>query len=280
MNNNSLRRAVRRRHRSPYFLVIITVLSATVGQATVAGAIDTVETWDAGAVDVDFYAGYCGVGHSRENRWLAGELMLGYGIIDRFSAYLGATLSTNEMFSTASSEVFLGIFGTPVDTAHFDMDIFFDMRAAGFEGTDFTLRPAIELNVDSDDEMGFIGAFLSLGFPIYGQALGQAGDVGAETEVTSDIEATIGGYITLAERHQIFLAYTMLFRIRPRDRERVVEVGSAAVGYNVTLHDSIELVGEVCVDIPQDDESVTAGFMLGFIATVPSSRSQESLEGG
>lgn len=253
----------------------MTLALATLAGAPTAQAADTVETWDVGATDVDFFLGYSGVGRPQQERRLCGEIVLGYGIVERFSTYLGASVSASEIFTTSSSDVFLGIFGTPVDTAHFDMDLFLDMRAAGLDETDFTLTPALELNVDSDQEMHFIGAYLHLRFPIYGRSVDQFGGGEPETVVAGDVEATVGAYVTLAERHQILAAYDMLFRLGPDVGGPVVEVGGVALGYNVGVHDSIELVSEVRVDIPQDDEHSSVCFTLGFIATVPSTRTQE-----
>jgi hypothetical protein len=45
-----------------------------------AQAADTVETWDVGATDVDFYLGFDGMGLDRYERTLSGEIMLGYNV--------------------------------------------------------------------------------------------------------------------------------------------------------------------------------------------------------
>ncbi len=49
-------------------------------------------------------------------------------------------------------------------------------------------------------------------------------------------------------------------------------MGGLALGYNVTLSESIELINQLYLDIPQRDDPVAVGLMIGFIATLPSSR--------
>jgi len=248
---------------------VIAIFAMTIAGARAGHAADTVETWDVGATDVDFYLGWDGAGLPAAEHMLSGELMLGYGIVERFSAYLGASLSADAIMTGASSEVFLGVFGTPVDTAHFDLDLFLDLRAGGMDSTGFTVAPAFEMNFDLDPDMQSWGAYVMVGFPIYGRQATQSAAEPA-SEAACDVEATIGTYLTLGGAHQLILSYDMFFRPRPADDERPIEVGGVALGYNVVVHDAIELITEVSVGIPQGDEPVAVGFVLGFIATVPS----------
>ena len=57
---------------------------------SVAQATDTTETFDVGATDFEFYMGLDGVGLSKYNGTIAGEALVGYGFMDRFSGYLTA----------------------------------------------------------------------------------------------------------------------------------------------------------------------------------------------
>ena len=45
-----------------------------------------------------------------------------------------------------------------------------------------------------------------------------------------------------------------------------------SLGYNVVVHDAIELVNQVYFDIPGDDEAFSFGVMVGFIASPPGHR--------
>jgi hypothetical protein len=113
-------------------------------------AADTVETWDMGATDVDFYTGFDGIGERSTNRTVYSDIMLGYGIIDRLSAYVGTTLQGNEFFGDSQARIYLGVFGTSVDTDHFNLDLFLDISAGGPALSEFRVAPAVELNYDLD----------------------------------------------------------------------------------------------------------------------------------
>lgn len=247
-----------------------TVAGAALAVAAVAVgapvlAVDTVETWDVGATDVDFYLGYEGAGREQEERRLSGEIMLGYGLIERMSAYLGASVGADERLGGAGSELFLGLFGTPVETPHFDLDLFLDLAASHDGSVGLTVTPAVELNADLDPDSGSLGAFLHVGVPISGRDLeGEAGSA-----LTVGVEVTAGAYVTVATGHQLLLAYDMTLRPDPSEGEAAVEIGGVALGYNVVVHDAVELITEARIDVPSAGEPVSAAFMAGFIATLP-----------
>lgn len=234
-----------------------------------ARGADTVEPWDVGATDVDFYLGAAGIGAPRDGLELSGEIMLGYGLIERLSAYLGASLAADGCFCARSHEVFLGLFGTPVDTRHVDLDLFLDLSSSAAELTDFGLGPGIELNLDVDPDRGSWGTYVRTGLSLSGrEVIDQEGE--ETTEMTASVDAVFGTYYTIARRHQILVEYDMTFRLRPRGDERDVEVGGVALGYNVVLCDAIELITEARLDVPQGDEAWSVGFVAGLIATLPS----------
>jgi hypothetical protein len=66
-------------HRRLPIIALIVVLMSGVLMPGVAWAADTVETWDPGAADVDFYLGFDGVGAERS---VYGDIMVGYGHVD------------------------------------------------------------------------------------------------------------------------------------------------------------------------------------------------------
>jgi hypothetical protein len=41
------------------------------------------------------------------------------------------------------------------------------------------------------------------------------------------------------------------------------------LGYNLTLNDSLELINQVFIDLPQAGQGVAVGITLGFIASLP-----------
>lgn len=217
--------------------------------AAPARASDTVETWDVGATDVDFYVGHDGVAF--------GDIMLGYGVAPRLSAYLGTTLSDGE------TAIYLGVFGTPIDTDHFDLDLFLGMTNGGPGLSQFELAPAIELNLDLDPDMRSWGAYLRAHLPVHGRPTTDATAATMAADATYHVAPTVGVYRSLGERHQLLLEYSVDFH------PDAVEVGGLAFGYNVAITDGLELINEIYVDIPQAGERVAFGATTGFIATIP-----------
>jgi len=235
-------------------------------------AADTVETWDVGATDVDFYLGYDGLGlREAADRAIFGDLMLGYGIVERFSVYLGTTLEANGALADGAASPYLGIFGTVVETDHMDFDLFLDVSTGGPNQTEFQITPSIELNFDGRNNMSTGGLYIRAGVPLHGRS-------GRLDEMSLDLETVIGAYYTVTAGHQLLVEYDMGFHpIHGAGHDHVVEVGGLALGYNVTLSERIELINLVVVDIPQSGESVSVGVMVGFIVTLPSSAGTGSM---
>ena len=236
-----------------------------------AAGADTVETWDIGATDVDFYVGFDGIGLEKYEKSVYGDIMLGYGLIDRFSAYVGAALQGNEFFADGEACIYLGIFGTPVETKHFDFDLFLDFAAGGKGMRDFQVAPALEINFDIDPDMRSWGLYLRTAFPVGGsEASAPGGESSVDYDTVFHIEPVIGMYCTIAEKHQILLELDLAVHPLAGGDERTAEVGGFALGYNVTLCDAIEMINEVYVDIPQGREKPSLNIMTGLIATMPS----------
>lgn len=226
-------------------------------------AADTVEVWDAGAADVDFYLGVDGLGdHGLDGAW--GELMVGYGVVDGLSVYLTSRLEGDASFTSGQPGFSLGVFGTPVDTRMFDLDLFLDIGAGGEALRAFTVTPSLEMNFDFGDASLGWGTYLRTGVPVYGQV---------EAEQPSGphycIELELGGWFKLSEQHQVLLEFDFDLHPEPAPGERNVEIGGLGLGYNVVLSPAIELITELRVDLPQRDEAVGINLMVGFIATLP-----------
>ncbi len=233
-------------------------------------AADTTEPFDVGATDVEIYAGVDGVGPKDGERAIFGDLLLGFGLTPALSAYVGTTLSANEMFADGNADIYLGLYGTPLDSEHFDLDLFLDFAAGGDGFDEFALTPSTEINFDLDPDMGTWGLYLRAGVPIYGQPKGSAP---AEHERAFDIEINPGTYVTLGELHQILVEYDMAFHPRTRDGH-ATDIGGVAVGYNVVLgpESPVELINQVYVDIPGEGETTSVGVSTGIIVTLPSAR--------
>jgi hypothetical protein len=247
-------------------LTIATAALAAASASTPARALDTLETFDLGASDVELYTGYDGFGLSRADGSAYGDMLLGYGITPGFSAAVGATVSADGTFTSGSSAVHLGAFGTPINTHHIDLDLGIDLsEEAGF----FAVTPYFEFNLDLHPDLALAGVYLRGELSYFGreQVVGE-GEV-ADGEVAVAATPALGAYLTVAEFHQLLVESDLTWHPRPRDDERRWELGSVALGYNVQILDALELIHEVGADVAQGDESWGYCASLGFLATLP-----------
>lgn len=233
------------------------IVAALVLLAGPLRAADTVETWDAGAIDVDAYVGVEGLGESREERVLYLDAMLGYGLVDRLSVYAGSTQTTDD------DSIYLGVFGTLIDGDAVDLDLFLDFSFGGDAYSDATVTPALELNVDADPARGSWGVYLCAGLPV-------TSGTGEEQvpELTHALEWTSGAYLTIAEGHMLFVEHDMVWERPASSERRPPEHASVAAGYNVTLGPTTELVNELRVAPSSSKAFGSVGLMTGVILTL------------
>jgi hypothetical protein len=67
--------------------------------------------------------------------------------------------------------------------------------------------------------------------------------------------------------HQLLLENDMGIN---HNGETTAVIDGVALGYNVCVNDTIELINQVYLDIPQQREQIAIGVMVGMIATLPS----------
>ena len=227
-------------------------------------AADTIETFDVGATDLEFYVGLDGLGPRGQDRTLSTEVVAGFGIVDGLSLYLATALEANHRFVDGSAGLGVGLFGTPLDTDHFDIDLVLDVGAAGPRFSELSVAPMAEFNMDLDPDMGSWGVFVRAGVEIAGRA--------GEEEAPPGVAVVInpGTYLTLGDRHQLLLEYDMAIVPATADAPAEVDVGGLAVGYNVVVAEPMELVGQLYADLPQKEQETAIGLTLGFVATLPS----------
>jgi hypothetical protein len=224
-----------------------------------ATALDTVETFEAGSVDLEIFAGLHGIsGAGRHVEGLGFELMLDYGFIDRFSGYVGAQIGSTGNFSEVAGGAAFGIFGTPVDTDHFDMDL---MLEFGFGDFGVALTPALELNFDLKPDLKLWGVYVRVEEALTGNV-----DRGWDG-LTPTTVLTAGTYWVAKPRHKLLVEYDMSIANNPAAGERPVDVGMVALGYNFAINDSLILVSSVHCDVPHDGEEVKFGAQIGIKIT-------------
>ncbi len=232
-----------------------------------AKAADTTETWDAGAANIDFYLGFDGIGRGEEGA-IAGDIMIGYGLVDRLSAYLGLSLEAANRLSKNSGDLRLGIFGTPLESDHFDMDLFLEIGAAGPAFDKFRMAPAVELNLDLDPDRSSAGLYLRTAVSLHARSESEFPEDDDNT-LAFDIEGVLGAYLTVAAGHQLLVEFDTIFHRHPLESGRSAEIGGIALGYNVVLNPAIEIISQLYIGIPGNNERFSAGVMIGLIATLP-----------
>ncbi len=244
---------------------------AVLGLAIPGGAqpADTIETWAPGATNVDFYLGMEGLGRKTAVRSMGADVMFGYGITEGFSAYLGASMAADGRLQNGSGSLYTGLFGTPLATDHLDLDLLLNFELSGQGYDQLAVAPGVELVYTSHPEMQ--------GWGLYLRGFAQVAGAGSEPDgrrgaVQLALEATLGAFTTLNERHQLLLEVDGAYRPAPGPSELRLQLGGAAVGYNLVLSQSIELINQVFIDLPQSaSEPIAVGVMLGFVATLAAS---------
>lgn len=242
--------------------VVLVVLVASVA----AQAADTVETWEKGAADLDVYMLMEGVGQEGSSQAIAGDVMVGWGLADRFSAHLNTTLQADGYLMNGGTELGIGVFGTAMESDHLDLDLFLDVRSGGEGLSALEVEPAFELNWDAAPDMSTWGTYLRGGLAIAGR---EAPDKAAGHERYADLGLTVGSYWSLDDRHQLLVEFDAAWHDHAGGEVSGFETGGVALGYNVFLHDTLELINQVRVDLPQDDERAGVGFLVGLIASLP-----------
>jgi len=219
---------------------------------TVLGA-DTTETYDRGAVDVEFYTSWL----EQPRAWTLGnEVYLGAGLANRFSGFFDVLLNTSDHLANEPG-FRIGVFGTPVDTAHFDLDV---IAAMGMDGGKACLCDGVELNYDFKPDLRAWGMYLRvLGNLIW--------DPSPDNTTTSATSITMGAYWTVRPDWQLLLEYDMA--VSGTVCQPAWDIGGLALGLNIVLNRTVELITQVYLDIPQQDESWGLGVMAGVIVTIP-----------
>jgi hypothetical protein len=240
-------------------------VAATLGLRTQPGqAADTLEPFDLGRSDTELYAGTEGLGGSADAARAGIAGLIGYGLTPRLSLFLVPEASVDGELGAAQSGLSLGGFGTLLDSAHVDLDL---GAAGGSDGEHGAVASFAELNLDRAPELSVAGVYARGGLSVFGTE-----HPGGRPAIELGAGATLGGYVTLAARHQLLLELDgALYEGR---RERVVgELGRLRLGYNVALLEHAELITEVSLEPPGAAAPWTGGVLVGVIATIPGAAS-------
>jgi len=236
----------------------------------VGGAIaaDTVETWDVGATDVDFYTGAENLGLTPEEGLVFGDIMLGYGLVDRLSAYAGMTFQTDRNLGQSDPMLYLGLFGTPFQSDHVDLDLFLDFTSSGGEAS---ITPSLELNWDHDPDMATFGLYVRTGI-VFEQADPDPASPDVTPGIGQSVEVNPGVYWSVTERSQLLVEYSTGYFPNPAAEQDRWDLSHLHLGYNRTLVDALELITEVNFTVDKVDGKTPWGAFAGIIVTMPSVR--------
>jgi hypothetical protein len=254
------------------FSAIVTI-ALSMWISTSIYAADTIESFDVSALDVEMYVGGSGFGLEKSEQTLGASTVLGYGLLNRLSGYMAFGAETNTYLVEGDGGIAFGIFGTPLDTDHFDADLLADLSLDGGNMSELTATPGLELNFDLEPDQGLWGLYAQGEPTISGRETEESAasadpDAETEYEYVWTMNYTLGSYVTLGERHQILAEYYRAETRNPAEGEPGLEDQLIAVGYNVAVHDRLELVSDFAFHLPRDNEDFYWGITVGFIGTI------------
>lgn len=258
--------------RAMYSAIVTIALSMWI--STSIYAADTIESFDVSALDVEMYFGASGLGLDRSEQTVNANTVLGYGLLDRLSGYMAFGAETNAYLVEGDGGIAFGIFGTPLDTDHFDADLLADLSLDGGAMSELTATPGLELNFDLEPDQGLWGLY-ARGEPTISGRETEESEASADPDAEPEYEYvwtmnyTLGTYVSIGGRHQILAEYYRAENQNPAEGEPGLEDALFAVGYNVAVHDRLELVSDVAFHLPHDDENFFWGVTVGFIGTIP-----------
>ncbi len=226
-------------------------------------AADTTECFTVGPTDFEMYLSFEGMGRPTAEQALGQQVVLGYGLTEHLSGYFSTTLSADGNLVHTGTETAAGLYGTPLDGEHLDLDVFLGCSTDGDDH--FTTGPGLELNWDAAPDLAAWGLYARSGLAVSGHET--ADGFGR----TTDLKLTLGCYWTLAAGQQLLLEFDGATEDHPshlHGTQKEWSTGGWALGYNVDLNDTMELLTQAYIDIPEDGEDTGFGLMVGFIATL------------
>lgn len=250
--------------RIPVFLCCLLVALG----APDARAADTMEVFDVGATDAELYVGYDGLGITRALSSTFTEAVIGYGVAPRLSMFLAAGLEATGALTEGTQALTVGLYGTPLETEHVDLDLL--LQVGGTTDGGYEVMPAVELNLDAADGLELWGVYLIAGVPVHAPQLHAAVvSPPRDGDIELDLLLRLGSYWTISPRHQVLVELDAAVHALGSLKGTVADLGGLALGYNVTLTDSFELITQLRTDVPTGRaEPWSAGLSAGFIATL------------
>lgn len=237
----------------------VAIALAALLAAAPASALDTTEVFDPGPTNAELHMGYGGVGRAPTDRELSKELVFGYGLSNRASAYLATCLAVDQATFARETALCFGMLSTAVDTDHFDVDLMLDVEAAGNGLDALGLAPGIELNFDRDPGMS--------GWGLYVRSAFVSTHPGSGLERLQDLVVNPGAYLRVSDRFEVLVEYDAVWGLGV-GRDRTGDATGLAIGLNTFVSPAIELISQVHRTSPVESEQATWSVGLGLVATL------------
>jgi hypothetical protein len=235
-------------------------LLAALAIPRIAAAADTMETPGEGNVDMEVYLQAGGLGLAAEEQIYGLCHLITWGVTERISPFVGIEEGTNPFIEHAEGGPLVGLLATPLDTDHVDLDLVVHFHLAGRSFLDVQTVPGFELNFDLRPDLALWGLYVAGCVPMGARA----GD-GRRMDVAVELYA--GTYVTLARIHQLLLETDIVIDPLPWGGDPVFDYGGVSVGYNVFVHEQLELITQLRVDVPTHGEQAAVDLMVGAIVS-------------
>jgi hypothetical protein len=247
----------------------VTVLAILAGGRDAAAA-GSARTYGVGILDLKVSAGFDGYNPDGYKKNLFSDVVLKYGVKDRFSAYVAASILSDDYPGEKKGRAAMGLSGTPVDLRHFNVNLGFDVTV---DSDRFSLVPKLQLNLDLGTRVGKMGVY----FKLEESLASSAAETGAASirdavnslRFTPETGLTVGTSWALVRGHQLAIEYDMDFARTRLQTPNAAEIAGISIGYNVRLTDHIKTFYKVSLDIPGAGGDFNAGLKVGFAVNLP-----------
>lgn len=251
-------------------IILSTLLISLCGGLNEAYAIDTLELLDKGVIETGPSLTLDNIRDGKPSLGASIELL--YGVSDWMTLSSFYSIYSDEALAGGQQSGGISTSFTPIDTEQFDFDTTLEIAYDG----GLAVTPSFEFNFDSNNDMSFMGAFLTLGLPIASSIVEDEKDAtktsdeknATKTSIESDvgIDIDFGGYWTIGGGdHQLLASGGVSIANLAKnlgDREYSYRVG---LGYNVVIREAFELWTELLITIPEKTKDTCAGLSIGGI---------------
>ena len=225
----------------------ITVFSGLLLLVNSSYALDTTEAFDPGFSDVEVYMCYQGLDSSSELSLVSSGFLLGIGVTETFSASLSYSNEADGYLANAEDCTSIGLFWTAAANETYQLDFFVS------SGTGGNLALGIESNID----------FSNWGFQT--QIEESIGNEGTDSRsLSTRLQPLL--YYRLCSGVELLSAVDFEYS-EDETGENSFDYSSVALGVNIPVTESVELISEFDLINIGDDETAAA-VSVGFVAGV------------